>query len=356
MQDLLKLVRIAIYIDDEMVTNGGARPLINWARSMPDDCVLISKSRIPGLDLQNYIIVDSLLQASRIVQDFSFLVVSDNKIKSGIKIIKGSKTRLAVYCQVPFGLHALGVTDGSGKIKNKFLYKIIGFIPFKLLVYRHVKMLKSAEAIFANSLSMNALLTFVYGITPTAIIFPPIDVKKFYVIPEQIKESILVFVGRDGDLNEYSAFDVLGEISREYGVEIVIFGSASVPNVYLSKLTNYRRLKNISDSELTKQYNKSYVTISIQKQEYFGYVPIESLLCGTPAITFYFHDASIVNASLKKYLVHTDLLSLKSTVLMFIELYKKENVRVDASAIARDFSATKTATDLLESLRRVLNY
>ena len=43
---------------------------------------------------------------------------------------------------------------------------------------------------------------------------------------------------------------------------------------------------NLNDLDLAKMYSRSKLTICPQKWEQFGFVPVESLSCGTPVLAF----------------------------------------------------------------------
>lgn len=346
---MTKTVKIVFYLDDDSVYNGGARPLINWAKVIPDS-ILMSLQRSGDPKVLNSIYMENIEEAARAAKDYEYIVVSDNNLKNGIKLSRRIGAKLVIYCQVPFGLHSLGVMSVGEKKLVQFIYFVIKMIPFRILVSQYVKRLKKGDLIIANSTNMNILLNFVYGITDSEIVYPPLEDTKFVPIPVVKKDSILVFVGRSGDLNEYRALEAIEEISKSYGSDVLIFGSAPLPESFRKR---YKVLKNITDDELVKLYNRSYVTVCIQKQEYFGYVPIESILCGTPSITFYRHDASNVNQSLSKYLIYTDANDLKKHLTTAIESQLRDELLEQREFILSKFSLVNSKCELLEKLRHL---
>lgn len=344
----IELTKIAYYLDDKSPLNGGARPLINWAKAMPNNSILITKSDLPGLGIENFEIIRPLKDAKEIVRNYNYLVVSDNNLRSGIKLTKKTGSKLVVYCQVPFGLHALGVQGQSDGFLEKIIFSVIKFIPFRLLSLKYRTRLKKADLILSNSLSLNALLNFVYGISESGVVYPPVDSIKFLPKKNVKKNSILVFVGRDGDLNELNALGIINDICIEFNTRAYIFGSARVPSYILKKLSEFKVFHNITDEQLIEAYNNSFVTISLQKQEYFGYVPIESLLCGTPAITFYNHDAAIIDSFSKKYLKHSNLSSLKHDIVHFMKSENIDDLLINRKYLAETYSANNFYFALLK--------
>ncbi len=349
---MIEPIKIVFLLDDDSIHNGGARPLINWARILPSS-ILMTFQKKGRLEMSNSVSVNNIVKAAMAAKDYSYIVVSDNNLKNGIKLSRRTGAKLLVYCQVPFGLHALGVISGGEGKLTWLIYFVIKLIPFRIFVSQYVKRLKKANLIMANSLNMNILLNFVYGIPDSEIVYPPLEDSKFVPIPEMKKDSILVFVGRSSDLNEYKAFEIIEEISKSYGTDVLIFGSATVPESIYKGYTGFKVHKNISDEELVRLYNRSFVTVCIQKQEYFGYVPLESILCGTPSITLYRHDASNVDEYLRKYLVYADLQNLKSEMLKIMDPHVKNSLSLERRNIVSRFASGVSSNKLLKLMKEI---
>lgn len=116
--------KIIFLINDSNGSNGGARPIVNWAKSLSDHSILLSIGKNKNLSLPNLVTIDSISKAIDIAKKYEFIVVSDNNIKNGMKIAMKAKIKLAVYCQIPVGLHALGV-GGNENVRIKKLFYII---------------------------------------------------------------------------------------------------------------------------------------------------------------------------------------------------------------------------------------
>ncbi len=344
-------MKIAFYLDDNSNVNGGARPIINWAHLAPDDSILITSSRLNYIEgIYNHKIENSSLRISELIKGFDFLVVSDHNLRKGTLLARKSGVKLIVYCQVPFGLHALGVKGNNELRIYNFVNKIIKLVPFKLMTHMYVKRLSNADGVIANSLSISILLNYVYGVIPIEIVYPPVDDLRFQQNDKIIKDSILIFVGRTGDLNEYGSLPILAQISKEKNILIKIFGTAPIPNQFLTELPEVEIYNNLSDEELISLYNRSFVTVSIQKQEYFGYVPIESVLCGTPAITFYKHDAIMISSCDHFGITQSNLKSLRKDVTSVIESYRTHGKKIDRNSVVMRFSAMSSFKKLVETL------
>jgi len=342
--------KIIFLINDSKGFNGGARPLVNWAKSLSDRSILLSIGKNKNLSLPNLVYIDSISKVIDIAKKYEFILVSDNNIKNGMKIAMKAKIKLAVYCQIPVGLHALGVGGNEGVRTKKLLYNLLKLVPFSILSYYYRKYLKKANYVISNSLNMEVLLNFVYGIVNTKLLLPPIDSDKFVMQNHSIKDSITVFVGRNGDLNDFGVMKNIIEIGLKYKLSVNILGSMDLSKHEILRNKNVKILENITDSQLIEVYNQSYVTICIQKQEYFGYVPIESILCGTPSITLYHHNVVDIYPNFKKYLIFSESNNLSYRLMDLIERQLKEGFIVDLDYVKALFSIEKSDKDLLTLL------
>lgn len=344
--------KIIFFLDDTSSSNGGARPLINWARFMSDNSILLSLRKFNDITIENLIVVNSIDEAINVAKKYEIIVVSDNSIKRGLKIAENSGLRLVVYCQVPFGMHSLGLESEYDSPKNRLLYGVSKSIPFRILTVKYRRNLKKANLIIANSLNMHILLNFVYGILDSAILYPPVASNTFARKKGATKDSITIFIGREGDLNNINAIKKIVDVAERYNLKINILGSYNLDNEDYLKNHKITFLKGISDEQLVDTYNKSFVTICIQQQEYFGYVPVESLLCGTPSITLYHHNASEVNHIFKKYIITSNILNLTDDLTNLIDAQMKDYLNINIKYVSNLFSIEYSATQLLLLLKK----
>ncbi|MEM0143290.1 MAG: hypothetical protein QXL94_04990, partial [Candidatus Parvarchaeum sp.] len=277
----------------------------------------------------------------------------DYNLKIGVKLSKKTGIKFAAYCQVPFGLHALGAASNGKRNLIKLVYSFIKMVPFRLIVMQYIKNLKKADLIIANSHTMRILLNFVYGIHNSEMIYPPLDDAKFIPNSRIRKDSILVFIGRSDDLNDYDSLDIIEDVSKLHDINTFIFGSARVPESKLRGWRNCNVIRNLTDQELNALYNRSYVTICIQKQEFFGYVPIESILCGTPSITLYQHDVSNFDQFFRQYIIDTNLSGLKQELTKVIETESNGNLSINRDIILSKFSLSNSKLELLRKLNEL---
>ena len=288
----------AFILNDDSESNGGARPLIAWHKASKDG-KLISFSHQLKLYGNNTFNVTSIDEAAEIVKSSDCMIVDDRNVQIGIKIKKKTGVPLVIYCQILFGMHSLGMPLGNSSKFKSLKYIFSRYIPFRILSHAYTNQLRSADILISNSFAIHYLLTFVYGIPDNAIIHPPVDLDIFKVNPSVPKDSITVFLGREEDNNDYEVIPVLEDIAREKGLLLQFFGSNTIARSFVNDTKIIVFNEFLSDKELARLYNRSYMTICVQQQEYFGYVPIESVSCGTSALTIYIHDSSLMKIDLQ---------------------------------------------------------
>jgi len=346
-------MKIAFLIDDDDLTYGGARPLINWARHSGSDCKIVSISSKLKIEDSNFINAGSIAELSKVLYGYDYLIVSDHNLGFGLKIKKAAGIKLAVYVQILFGMHSLWLKSNSSTFLKRLFFLISTIIPFRFLTRGYRRKLKSCDVIIANSENIETLLNFVYGIEEAPIVFPPVDTDFFSPSAEIKKDSILIFTGREEDDNNYSLIPKIVKVALENGLKVQVFGRGlklQHLDLYGPQISINGR---ISDYELVILYNRSLVTICIQKQEFFGYVPIESLSCGTPVITLYRHDAEkFISNCEEGCIIRSDAGSIERDMIHFIRNSSDSSLREKCRRVALDFSVDKSTDQLKEALMK----
>ena len=349
-------MKIAFYINDTDSTNGGARPLINWAKQSLNDSVLIAVSPKMEIPCPNFINAESIAEIVELLKGYDFLVVSDNHVKEGIKIKKMTGLRLVVYSQVPFGLHALGVKGKGENSMERFAFFVARSLPFRLISHNFVRRLSSADLLIANSSTMDTILSFVYGINASSIVAPPVDINEFHPEDYPTKDSILVFTGRKGDLNDYAILAKLADISEEKGLKLQVFGNGDIPDHIKNRISKSNFHQKIPTKELVTLYSRSIVTVAIQELEFFGYVPVESISCGTPAITIYQHVADQGPFSLNKCIRRSSIESIQTDIEEIIRHPSPIQLREECRKTALNYSSERSVAILKKTIETVRRY
>jgi glycosyltransferase involved in cell wall biosynthesis len=139
---------------------------------------------------------------------------------------------------------------------------------------------KESRFTVANS-KFCASLYHEWGIEADDVIYPPIDCNLFR--PETSKPAsdyVLTYFGKE---TKFSAVKAIAD----QGVKIKAFGSKApfVPRE-MCMHPNIDFLGRISADELVYSYSNALYTLFAFTHEPFGYIPVESMSCGTPTLTY----------------------------------------------------------------------
>ena len=163
------------------------------------------------------------------------------------------------------------------------------------------RMGRASSLVIANS-KFCASMYYEFGVRADDVIYPPIDCQTFH--PTTSKPSsdyALTYFGKE------TKFSVVKNVA-DRGIKIKAFGSKtrSIPENLL-KHPGVEFLGRVSTSELVNLYTNALFTLFPFTHEPFGYVPLESMACGTPVLTYDIQGPSeyVVNKR-SGWLAHTD--------------------------------------------------
>lgn len=119
------------------------------------------------------------------------------------------------------------------------------------------------------------------GIDVSDVIYPPIDCQIFSPSSSNPQSDyVLTYFGKE------TKFSVIKKIADK-GVKIKAFGS-KLP-AFQKRLVNHPNIEflgKITTSELLDAYSNALFTLFPFTHEPFGYIPLESMACGTPVLTY----------------------------------------------------------------------
>ncbi|MFP3320627.1 MAG: glycosyltransferase, partial [Acidilobus sp.] len=141
--------------------------------------------------------------------------------------------------------------------------------------------LRRASRLFIANSSFTRSMYEAWGIRVDGVIYPPLDTSFFRPITSRPSgDYVLTYAGKE------TAFSVIRRVA-DAGVKIRAFGSkiSHVPD-YIRKHPNIELLGRVSDEELVELYSNALFTLFPFTHEPFGYVPVESMACGTPVLTY----------------------------------------------------------------------
>ena len=113
------------------------------------------------------------------MKDYDLIIVDDLNVSLGSFLKKNTGLPLAVYCQIPFGLHALGVKSTTSGFMRGAKYALSRFIPFSILSRNFKSHLGFADLLLANGRAMGNILNYVYGFPRYETVHPPVDTEVF---------------------------------------------------------------------------------------------------------------------------------------------------------------------------------
>jgi len=161
------------------------------------------------------------------------------------------------------------------RIAYTLLKPIIGHLDERLVT----RMSAASDIVIANS-KFCASMYSNFGVKVNDIIYPPLDCQMFN--PSTAKPSsdyVLTYFGKE------TKFSVVKQIADK-GVKIKAFGSKT-PFIQRELLNhpNVELLGHVTTPELLEAYSNALFTLFPFTHEPFGYVPLESMACGTPVLT-----------------------------------------------------------------------
>jgi glycosyltransferase involved in cell wall biosynthesis len=184
----------------------------------------------------------------------------------------------------------------------KHSYKLMA-PPLKFLERRLVRKFRmSSELFVANSTFCSSTYT-AWGFNVDYVINPPLDCALFNPSTSKPSEDyVLTHIGIYGKEGKFSVLKAIADS----GVKIKVFGTEP-HGKYQTKNKNITFLGKVSDRQLAELYSNAVFTLFAFNHEPFGYIPTESMACGTPVLTFNRHGpAETVTDSQTGWLVETD--------------------------------------------------
>jgi glycosyltransferase involved in cell wall biosynthesis len=186
----------------------------------------------------------------------------------------------AYYAQGPM-TRALDDLFPQMPMHYKYAYKIMG-PTLRILEGRLIRRFRDLSELFvANSVFCGSMYEK-WGISVDAIIGPPLDCSLFE--PKSANPTtdyVLTHFGTYGKEGKFSTVKAIADS----GVPIRVFGDTSQIPQPLKKHRMISFLGKVSDAKLAKLYSNALYTLFAFEHEPLGYIPLESMACGTPVLT-----------------------------------------------------------------------
>jgi len=183
------------------------------------------------------------------------------------------------------------------RIAYNALKSLIEYADKKLVI----RMEKASSIVIANS-KFCASMYSSFGVKVHDVIYPPIDCQKLRPSTSNPSSNyVLTYFGKE---TKFSAIKRVADM----GVKLKAFGSKTpfIPEDLL-RHPNVEFIGRVSTKELVDLYSNALFTLFPFTHEPFGYVPLESMACGTPTVTYDIQGPSeYVISGNTGWLAHTD--------------------------------------------------
>ena len=139
---------------------------------------------------------------------------------------------------------------------------------------------KFSKIIVTNSKYLKAVYEK-YDVRVNRVIYPPLNCEEFKPATRRpAGDYVLTYFGKETK-------PMIVKAIADAGVKIKSFGGKSSTILSgLSKHKNIELLGRVSNEELVNLYSNALFTLYPFSDEPFGYIPVESMACATPVLTF----------------------------------------------------------------------
>ena len=196
------------------------------------------------------------------------------------------------------------------KIAYSFLKPAIEYADNKLIS----KMGRISSFVIANSKFCASMYSH-FGIKVDDVIYPPIDCHEFHPLTSSpTGDYVLTYFGKE------TKFSVIKDVADK-GVKVKAFGSKT-PYIEknLTRHPNVEFMGRVTTEQLLDLYSNALFTLFPFTHEPFGYIPLESMACGTPVLTYDSQGPSeCVVDKVTGWLAHNDPEITQKTVKLWKE-------------------------------------
>lgn len=273
---------------------------------------------------------------------YNIIIVHPDMYTQAPYLLRFIKTKSVYYSQEPYRI----AYEHSMRIDSNLAWYIRLFEHIKryLIKIEDRKNVKSASHIITSSLSVRERMIQSYDAYPK-VCPPGIDIETFKARGFK-KKKVLLFVGSKTD--RIDGFDLLTKALQ-------FFPKSKKPKIKFVtwKKDNNRR---ITEKELAKIYETSYVTMCMSRFETFGLIPLESMACGTPVIATNIggHRESVVN-NVTGFLVDPDPKEIfeKINLILNTPIYNQFS-KASQSHIQKNWTSKKRNAEFISQMKKYL--
>lgn len=166
----------------------------------------------------------------------------------------------------------------SGRVP-KFLSFVVNIILNKIKRWDYIAM-DRPDIVITNSKNIANQCQKFYDRNPDFVLFPPVDVEKFYI--SKTVSDYFLLVGR---IEPYKNIELAINSALDAGVKLKIAGEGSQKTILEAKYSDPKIefLGKVSDQQLAQLYSQAKALIFPQEED-AGIVPLEAFASGCPVI------------------------------------------------------------------------
>lgn len=162
-------------------------------------------------------------------------------------------------------------------IPNSATFRLYSFYWKTLLRY----------SVFSQSIWTGLLLERVYSIPVTGMVRIPVDHRLYNFPEEEKREGALIFLGERRETDLRSLQSVLKTVDPQVLSRLDYFGNEETGKIFEEAYgIKINFIGKIGRRDLLRSYSEHFMTIAPIFDGNFEMVPIQSLMCGTPVISF----------------------------------------------------------------------
>jgi len=200
-------------------------------------------------------------------------------------IINTSSTILAqahVYYAQGLMTRTLDEIASEMPLHFKYAYHLLSQ-PLRTLERRFIGRIRSESNVFIANSVFSASMYRRWNVKVDEIIHPPLDCSFFKPTTSKSTEDyVLTHFGTYGKEGKFPIIKAIADAK----VNITAFGNVSSVPKYLTTHPNINFVGTVTEKELVRLYSNALYTLFAFRHEPFGYVPIESMACATPVLTY----------------------------------------------------------------------
>jgi glycosyltransferase involved in cell wall biosynthesis len=232
----------------------------------------------------------------------------------------------------------------------RMAYYLANF-PLRSMETKFIRRLRGSSKLFIANSNFCASMYRQAGVIVDKVVYPPLDCSLFKPSSLKPKEDyVLTHLGIYGKEGRFPIIKAIADV----GVQLKVFGKIYYAPKALLNHPNITFLGEIAEKKLIDAYSNALYTLCAFSHEPFGYIPIESMACGTPVLTYNRQGPSetVVNEE-TGWLVNSDFELVSFAVKLWKKGYSKD-MRKNCRKRALSFNVTEIFAEWVNVLKNAM--